>query len=84
MTPPEVKSSGVTWDDTLDEGTFTSELLKGPLRTSSPLEITAARKSVLKSARLDEDQQDRYVQHVKGQEVEGHRVGSKVTVWADL
>ncbi|XP_031432377.1 speriolin-like protein [Clupea harengus] len=66
--PLEVKSSGVTWDDTLDEGTFTSELLKGPLRTSSPLEITAARKSVLKSARLDEDQQDRYVQHVKDPE----------------
>ncbi|KAG5271535.1 hypothetical protein AALO_G00181100 [Alosa alosa] len=62
---PLEKVSAVTWEDTLDDGCFTIDLLKAPHRTSSPLETTTAKKSALKSPHLDNDQQESYLPQVK-------------------
>lgn len=66
--PPE-KVSLVTWDDTLDEGQFSSDLVKAPVRTSSPVEIVSTnRKSAMKSPQVKQTHvQDTDLPKVKGQ-----------------
>ncbi|XP_062394012.1 speriolin-like protein [Sardina pilchardus] len=65
---PPGKVSSVTWEDSLDDGLFTADLLKAPHRTSSPTATSAGRKSTLKSARLDDQQEEDHLLQVKDPE----------------
>ncbi|KAL2083836.1 hypothetical protein ACEWY4_019354 [Coilia grayii] len=70
------KVKAVSWDETLEEGRFTDDLLKVPFRTSSPLdtsinrkssplETSVNRKSALKGPCLDPEQQQSDSQQVE-------------------